>query len=150
VKKNITLIAFFIGMLLISCNATKNNSNSNMHDKKEKKIVKDVIIDKEFNSKQLYDYQISSISLIDSTLEINVNYRGGCEKHDFELYFNEMYAKSLPVQAVLYLKHNRNNDNCTKEMSESLFFNVAKVKHKQYRSVAIRLHNSEQKIIFNY
>jgi hypothetical protein len=82
---------------------------------------------------------IDSMRVLGKTLILNVSYSGGCEKHEFDLYFNGMYAKSLPVQANLHLFHNNNGDACRKLEMKELRFDISEMKPPGGNSIILKL-----------
>ena len=77
------------------------------------------------------DYQPSQVPvdfIIDSAwckgdiLHLQVNYKGGCEIHDFRLIWPGMYMKSLPMKAPLFLTHRVANETCIENITEELKF----------------------------
>jgi hypothetical protein len=69
------------------------------------------------------DYVIESASLEKNTLVLRATYPGGCKEHRFDLIFNGMYLKSLPMKAVLYLEHTT-KDTCTLPQQVTLRYQV--------------------------
>ncbi len=69
--------------------------------------------------------EITQVSIEENRLTLNVNYLGGCQKHDFELYAWSAFLESLPPQATLYLSHDAHDENCTEEISQSLIFDLS-------------------------
>lgn len=61
------------------------------------------------------------VSLDNKTLEIDVNYGGGCKEHEFELDINEC-LESSPVQCTAELLHNTNGDLCEAIIGKTLIF----------------------------
>lgn len=58
-------------------------------------------------------YGITAAAMSADTLVIDVEYGGGCKNHYFFLYMApRTFMESNPVQANLYLRHYKNNDNC--------------------------------------
>ncbi len=48
----------------------------------------------------------------DDTLTLTISYSGGCASHDFTLVTNGTFMESDPVQLVVALTHDDNNDPC--------------------------------------
>jgi hypothetical protein len=89
-------------------------------------------------------YKVDSLHLNKDTLSVFVNYSGGCKKHFFQLISNGMYAKSLPPQLDLCLKHSDNEDLCKKLVMQELKFDVSGLKYKGSNSVILKI--GEKKI----
>ncbi len=63
-------------------------------------------------------------------LHLALQYSGGCEAHDFELYMAPAaFAESLPVQADLYVYHEDNGDACEALIRRNLQFDLRPIGH---------------------
>jgi hypothetical protein len=91
-------------------------------------------------------YNVDSMTINNDTLSIFVNYSGGCKEHTFDLYSNGMYAKSLPPQLSLCLKHTNNGDACRKLIMKELKFNVSNLKYAGKKTVVLKL--GENKVTY--
>ncbi|MEQ9300320.1 MAG: hypothetical protein RIF33_17235 [Cyclobacteriaceae bacterium] len=58
------------------------------------------------------DFNIISATPYEGHFEIIVEYSGGCEEHEFELYWDHLVAESFPMQTGMTLAHMENDDNC--------------------------------------
>ncbi len=59
------------------------------------------------------EYDLVDAVIGSDTLILSVEYGGGCKNHYFFLYMAPgAFAESNPVQANLYLRHYKNDDNC--------------------------------------
>ncbi|MFA5806010.1 MAG: hypothetical protein WC879_15340 [Melioribacteraceae bacterium] len=63
------------------------------------------------------------------SLIINVEYSGGCTKHDFKLFIGKWILKSNPPQAELYLSHNSNGDMCEAYIRREIKFDLTLLKN---------------------
>ena len=81
-------------------------------------------------STELHKVRILNTKIIDDILQIKIEYSGGCEKHDFNLIFNEIWKKSMPPKITLFLEHKDGNDKCKALVSEVLKFDIKKLKEK--------------------
>lgn len=61
-------------------------------------------------------------------LELTMRYGGGCEVHDFELYWDGLFMESYPVQVNLQLSHNSHNDVCRALITDSIYFDLTLLK----------------------
>lgn len=70
-------------------------------------------------------FSLDSIYIGHNSLEIKVNYGGGCKEHDFRLYMSPAaFAESHPPQANLYLHHDGHGDACLVFVHETLSFGL--------------------------
>lgn len=73
------------------------------------------------------DFNMQKVWIEGDVLKINVRYGGGCEKHDFKLYWNGIVARSYPGQTTIHLKHDANGDSCEALISETLEFDLTAI-----------------------
>lgn len=74
---------------------------------------------------------INNVSIKGDIMTFSVTHSGGCKDHTYELLFTGAYAKSLPVQAKFYLKHNSNGDFCKQLVQKEIMFDISEIKEKQ-------------------
>lgn len=130
--------------LFFACH--KKSIDKTQSSKTEKSVknadmpVKNAIVDAETDmAEKGAPYTVDSIKINQDILSVFVNYSGGCENHSFDLYSNGMYAKSMPPQLSLCLKHTNNNDNCRELITKELKFNVANLKYAGKSTVILKL-----------
>ena len=71
-----------------------------------------------------------ALSISGDILSIAVGYGGGCQEHDFALYWNGSVVKTNPAQIDFYLIHDANGDMCEAALSETLQFDISAFKTK--------------------
>ena len=70
-------------------------------------------------------FDLGTATVDDDVLSMTIRYGGGCLDHDFALYMSPMmFAKSLPVQADIYLSHDANGDLCEAYLQKTLRFDL--------------------------
>lgn len=62
------------------------------------------------------------------SLELAVNFGGGCRDHAFVLLADAVWMESYPVQVGVYLSHNANDDACDALLSRVLRFDLTPLK----------------------
>lgn len=144
----IVIISFAISSCL--CSQKTNSSEMNDNKKSSKIEIKEMFINKDYVLPEKLDYTINSINIDGDILTIDINYKGGCGEHNFELMFNEMYAKSLPVIAGLFLSHTTINENCQKDINKILKYNITKSRHPQYKEAYIKVYGIDTKLLYKY
>lgn len=87
-----------------------------------------VVIDNAVEEWGVDEYVLNSATITDDTLEINVSYGGGCEKHQFTLVSPGVFLESFPVQLRLSLAHNANNDSCEAWLTDDYHFDLSAIK----------------------
>ena len=85
-------------------------------------------------------------SLAGDCLELKVSYGGGCEKHDFAMYWDGNWAESMPPQVNLFLYHNNHGDNCRALLNEKLVFDLQPVRYNGVGQVIVNIHAEGQKL----
>lgn len=151
--RKLNFVLFFLcSLICYSCHkkvASTNTSASKTDDKKVETLIKNVIIASDVDLTNTGDLcSVDSIAIKADILSIYINYSGGCKEHTFDLLSNGMYAKSLPVQLALCLKHNGNSDNCRELITKELKFNVSPCKYSGKNTVVLKL--KDKKITYNY
>lgn len=61
----------------------------------------------------------------EQTLEVVVQYGGGCRDHEWELVSRGLWKKSLPPQLDMVLIHNANGDMCRALITDTLRFDLS-------------------------
>ncbi len=62
------------------------------------------------------------------TLALTVSYSGGCERHDFTLATDGSFMESDPVQLVVTLIHDANDDPCEAYPTDRYVFDLSPIK----------------------
>ena len=70
-------------------------------------------------------FELLSATIVGDSLQLLVEYGGGCETHDFGLCWNGLIAESAPPQISLDIIHDANNDSCDALISEPLEFDIS-------------------------
>lgn len=68
---------------------------------------------------------ITQVTIDKNTITIDVEYSGGCEKHDFKLIGTEMIQKSMPPKRGVMLWHDSKEDSCRSIVTEQLKFDIS-------------------------
>ena len=98
-------------------------------------------------------FEVSNAYLNENILSIVVNYSGGCKDHEWALKGSTSYLKSLPPKKGIFLEHNSNEDVCRTFITDTLKFNIEKLKYPGKVSdytVIIQLGNYKQNIPYKY
>lgn len=130
-----SLLIFSIALLIFSCKSHKNAKNSTIETNSET-MLKATIGDIETPSDLI---QITGVTISGNIMSIDVNYSGGCQEHNFQLYGSANIAKSLPPIRSVKLVHNANGDACRKLEVRTLVFDISDLTHKQEAGSVIYL-----------
>ena len=71
---------------------------------------------------------INSAQIVGDSLELSVQFGGGCRDHEFGLVTNGVFAESYPVQTWVRLAHDANGDMCKALLSRVLRFDLSPLK----------------------
>ncbi len=148
-QKNSIAFIFFFFALISAChkkamNHSCNKNNIPVATNNVSSEIKNVIVDPTINmTDKGASYIIDSMKVKGDILSLFVNYSGGCKTHSFELFSDGAYAKSLPPQISICLKHNSNEDACRQLISQELKFNISKLKYTGQNTVLINLGNKQ-------
>jgi hypothetical protein len=71
------------------------------------------------------DVTVTSARIVDDCLELVVGYGGGCEAHEFALYWDGQVVTSLPGSIIVELHHDGNGDLCEAYLTDSLHFDLS-------------------------
>ena len=108
-------------------------------------VIKDAIINPDVDMSNTGNaYTIDSLKIIADVLSVFVSYPGCCTENSFELYSNGMYAKSLPPQLSLCLKHTSKGDPCRRLVTQELKFNILKLKYPGKNTVILKLGDTKR------
>ena len=58
-------------------------------------------------------------------LVLEVSFAGGCQPHDFDLFWQPGFEESNPVQATVHLAHDGHGDMCEALLTETVRFDLA-------------------------
>lgn len=112
-------------------------------------VIKEVTITPGANMSDIGNtYQLMGMEIKDDVLTLNVEYSGGCKEHTWELISNGSYAKSLPPQITVCLKHNNHEDACRRLTMGPISFNISKLKHAGNNELIIKC--GEQQASYKY
>ena len=86
-------------------------------------------------------FEIEDVDIGGDLLRLRVLYRGGCERHAFELYSTRGIYQSYPPQADVYLSHDDGGDACRRLVREELAFDLSPLKDlSDPGALLLRLH----------
>lgn len=126
-------LVFVIGLAVIGCKGKKGATR----DSAQLALPK-VIVDSTYKA-GLNTITIDSSSISGNTLRLYVNYSGGCKKHDIDLIWTGIMAKSLPPQLPMTLRHNNHGDACRQVVSEFREFDLSPLKSNGYKTMVLNI-----------
>ena len=150
--KHFTISILLSATLFLACHKKETNKTttiatlkSSSESKNIAPIIKDAIVDPETDLMNTgAAYTVDSLRINGDILSIFINYSGGCSEHSFDLYSNGMYAKSLPPQLSLCLRHTNNDDACRELISQELKFNIIKLRYPGKNTVVLKIGDKQR------
>ncbi len=139
-------ILFTAALILFSCSNAKKMSqnlenNTNLVNSSDIKIA--ILGDNNQNS---ISTTINNVILKDNTLEISINYTGGCAKHEFELVGSEMISKSLPpIRSINLIHKTLDEESCKRIMFDTLYFDITNLAYQKTSGSVIKLNLADWK-----
>ncbi len=150
----LSLVLFCLVSVLSSCKKNKEASATNnsvvekpMKVKEQKKMAKSVVVDPLYRAKQAESFKLLESNINGDNLILLVQYGGGCETHQWELKTTGAYAKSMPPQITLNLEHNANGDMCRALLTDTLEFNVEKIRYNGSFELDIKILGYENQAV---
>lgn len=132
------LIPFVLLFGFQSCKTSKTKKEDTVSKedtvKKENSVTKDevesIIVQQGFVKPVTSDmFDMVKTSIEGNILTIEVSYSGGCNEHEFKLYFDGSYKKSLPPKADFMLTHDNKGDACRSIVDKTLKFDISKAQY---------------------
>jgi len=77
----------------------------------------------------VFDAKIEGNSLV-----LVVEYGGGCETHEFELYWDGLFLEEGPLSIKTILAHNAHNDSCEAMIQKEIRFDLTLLKQSLRKS----------------
>lgn len=91
----------------------------------EKQIYSIQTLDSTFPDGVDDTFGLLNVRMANEKLTIELEYSGGCEDHDFELFYDPAFIETNPPQANLYLRHDGKNDSCDAIIRETRTFDLS-------------------------
>ena len=124
-------ILFIISLLFgfNSCKLCKKKEPLENNETKEENIS-EIIVQKGYTKPENSAVtDILKTSIEGNILTIEVSYSGGCNEHEFQLYFDGTYMKSLPPKVNFILTHDDKGDVCRSMVEKKLNFDISKAQY---------------------
>ena len=134
-------------MMVMSCKTQKPATQTNDKD------VMEVTVDDSYSQPEdMASVDISKVEITGDILSINVSYSGGCAEHEFKLYFNGMYMKSLPPKVNLMLFHDNKGDSCRSIVEKTLKFDLKNIREKGKTTgeIMVKVSGMENALSYKY
>lgn len=133
-----------------SCKLCKKNKDENTATVTTP-AVDNLIVQKGFVSPTDNDpISINSISIEENILKLEVEYSGGCEKHEYKLYFDGNYKKSMPPKASFILVHDNKGDQCRSIVTETLTFDISPAQYTGQKEMMVSVEGLMNEVSYKY
>ena len=157
-KKFVPLLLLFSALFTSQCCKHKSNTSAapmtdtQEHtdptpndDKNQDMGLMPIRVKKEYQYNETDPFTVLDLRCSGDTLMVDVEYGGGCEKHEFTMVSNNLWLKSLPPQLTLYLEHKANNDMCRALIRKTLQFDLKEVRFPGGKEMRLFVNNDRSK-----
>ncbi len=143
--KATSLLFFFILLFgLNSCKLCKKKDTAENTETKTE-VVSEIIVQKGYSKPETSAMNdILKTSIQGNILTIVVTYSGGCNEHDFKLYFDGNYKKSLPPKVDFILTHDNQGDACRSIVEKTLKFDISKSQYAGGKEMMVSVEGFEE------
>jgi hypothetical protein len=126
-----------------SCKLCKKNPSASSGTENEE--ISSIIVQQGFIKPE----NLALLDIIKTTIEGNiltivVSYSGGCAEHEFKLYFDGNYKKSLPPKVDFILTHDNKGDACRSIVEKTLKFDITKSQYTGGKEMMVTVEGSEE------
>ena len=147
----ISMLMMLVSLVFVQCKSRKGDKSTKAADGK---MIPSIIVNTEFVAPEKnHPFTVKSTSIDGHILNVEVEYSGGCEKHNFTLHTNKMYMKSMPPKLGIFLKHDNGGDNCREMKTEQLQFDLQACQYPTDReeySVMLMMNNWKGQLEYKY
>ena len=97
-------------------------------------------------------FKIIGVKIERNFMEFEVQYAGGCQKHDFKLIGNTTLSNSNPQERTIKLIHSKNKETCKAIITEKIKFAISNlsIDYNKDKKVILKLLNNDQNYIYSY
>jgi hypothetical protein len=124
-KSNLITVVLLLTLFMIGCKSTRDKSR--MHSKTDSACEDLLLLESAVDSLRIDPFTIDSAFISGNCLDVYVQYGGGCGEVDFQLYYTQVVAQSMPPQTVLYLEC-KDDDPCRSIVTRKLSFELGPFK----------------------
>ena len=153
----ISFIFLFMALLLVQCKKEKHVAQSAGNGASKGSITKvelpRIKVQADGGANEASDnFTLNDARIVGDTLIVDVSFGGGCKEHDFELYSNGMWMKSLPPKMAIRLVHRAHEDNCRAYLTQTRKFLLTDARYNGQKQVVILLDagGEPRSISYNY
>lgn len=115
------ILVLTTSVILFSCKTSRDRRNSGGETSQ---LPKAELMENPESVENHTPVSILAVRLAANTLELDVEYSGGCEEHSFRLIGSTAIQKSLPPKRGILLYHNNNGDSCRGIENKTVKFDI--------------------------
>ncbi|RKU27171.1 hypothetical protein C6497_12120 [Candidatus Poribacteria bacterium] len=134
IRYNLGIILCFLVFCTIACDKSPNPMKDTLSVSNDNAEPIDVIylgkvVIGEMDKKYGVDpFRLNSAMIENDTMKVSVSYSGGCKPHEFTLVSSDVFLESDPVQLMVSIAHNANDDTCEAYPTEDYSFDLTPIK----------------------
>ena len=151
-KNSIIITGILIAISVFAYSCKTKADTASVVEPQDEEIQNIIMTTKMTFPHQKATFEITNLRMKEDILAIDVTYSGSRE-HDWELYGNKFYMKSLPPKLGLSLVHDAGGDESKKRQSKTLYFNVKETRYpgkdKDY-SIIFTLNRTDKTVEYKY
>ena len=147
------IIAFFG---LFACKSKENATGDTTDAAKSTTnngVIKGVLSDEPLDENAIGDkFVVEGARMEGNLLMVDIQYSGGCKKHEFSVIGSNAIAKSLPPIRSILIKHNANEDHCRALIKQTLMIDAREFAYKKEEGSEIYLvvNGVKGRVLFKY
>lgn len=148
------LILSLVIVVSVSCRSNKTFVKKPIHKGDEQTTVEVCesikFTDLPFTEIETDYYQVDSLFITGSCLNIWISYSGGCGDSEFALYFNNRVMESMPPKASLMLTLS-DKDNCRAIVQQKLTYNISFFdNYAEEEGIKLRLAGVDSSVLYKH
>lgn len=134
IKHNIGVILCCLVLCTIACDKSPNpmkdtlSVSNGVTEPFDPTYTGNVVIGEMDKKYGVDPFEINSAVIQNDTMKVSVSYSGGCKTHEFTLVSSDVFLESHPVQLMVSIAHNANDDSCEAYPTEDYCFDLTPIK----------------------
>jgi hypothetical protein len=150
------LILFTLPIAFVQCKKTKgipepvivDIAPESSRESAEPKKIKEIIVKEDFSGTPTTDpFTLVSQRTSGDSLILEVQYGGGCKEHDFDMFTNRLWMKSMPPQLNLFLEHENHDDHCRALLTETIVFDLKNCRYPGGNTVMVIINGDREHML---
>ena len=122
----------FLSIFLIRC-GIKKDTQANVSSNRDEIITAKIGRVNQYSDTFIFN----SVEIKDNFLLIEISFKGGCEKHNFEFIGSSTISKSMPPIRDVQLIHLANKENCVSDIVKKIKVDISELAYKKEKGSKI-------------